>query len=245
MKRTRILVVFPLAILVLVAGIVAFLVFGKGASDPVVRTAHALYEATRPNPTLRSESSGLSFDSARHETGFVAQGHVMRENQQRPRTHSLTRDLRRHVENPSNIDATDGVPTANVSPQHTFADNNHVSSSSAHASDSTSKSVEMSVTVNPDAPGNSIIANAQRVTVEKTTLTDKNETALDLSITSESSLARNDAGTANSATGVDSYSHAMKVRGFTYEEELFRTKWGWAAFDQAGRAAQAAAGGSL
>ena len=27
-------------------------------------------------------------------------------------------------------------------------------------------------------------------------------------------------------------SHAIAYRGFTHEEELFRTKWGWAAFDQ-------------
>jgi hypothetical protein len=93
------------------------------------------------------------------------------------------------------------------------------------------------VTVKGDAPGNSMVVSGQRVAVERTSLTEENETAMELTISSATS-PQNQAtsSTHPPSTFTGAAPGKFKVRGFTYEEELFRTKWGWTAFDQAQRA---------
>jgi hypothetical protein len=78
----------------------------------------------------------------------------------------------------------------------------------------------LSTEVNPNAPGNSISSSGQTVAVEGAELLEDGSTALDLAVTPSASP---------SGTRVR--------RGFTYEEELFRTKWGWAAYAEAQKVA--------
>ncbi|MCK9588463.1 MAG: hypothetical protein WC076_04945 [Terrimicrobiaceae bacterium] len=75
--------------------------------------------------------------------------------------------------------------------------------------------------VNPDAPGNAISSEGQTVAVEGTELLDDGSTALDLAVSPADT------------TMLDAKAEGKWPRGFTHEEQLFRAKWGWSAFDQA------------
>ena len=78
------------------------------------------------------------------------------------------------------------------------------------------------ITVNPDAPGNRLTTDEQTITVEAyQPVPAGNE--LTIHITPSSQGARSDFRS-----------------GFTHEEEQFRAKWGWAAFDQTQRIAKSA-----
>lgn len=69
------------------------------------------------------------------------------------------------------------------------------------------------------APGDSFAQNGQRITVEETETLPDGEEVLNVSVTDDE----------GPRTAFSSKT------GFTREQELFRTKWGWEAFDQAGR----------
>jgi hypothetical protein len=72
----------------------------------------------------------------------------------------------------------------------------------------------------PGAPGNHLTIDGKRAGIERLTVA-SGTPALDLVISQ-----------AGTAPAVDQESPS----GFTYDEELFRTKWGWAAFEQVRRA---------
>ena len=74
--------------------------------------------------------------------------------------------------------------------------------------------------IDPDAPGNSLTIDGRRAGVERLSVS-SGTTALELVIASS--------GEALSRKQAD-------APGFSYEEELFRTKWGWTAFEKTGRA---------
>ncbi len=74
--------------------------------------------------------------------------------------------------------------------------------------------------VNPDAPGNFMTSNGQKVAVEAAEPLPDGSTAMDIVVTPGDFLTKE--------TDL-----SIGQRGFTPEEERFRTKWGWAAFDKA------------
>lgn len=78
--------------------------------------------------------------------------------------------------------------------------------------------------IDPSDPGNSFAANGQRVSVENAETLPNGDQAMDFSVApDEASLSKDSSGEWST--------------GFTYEQELFRAKWGWAAFSEAQRAA--------
>lgn len=97
------------------------------------------------------------------------------------------------------------------------------------------------VAVAVSAPGNSLQVNDQRVEVSGyQTARNSPGVGLALSISSvepphEGELVSSLQSSTSSATPTtsDSPEPSALRRGFTYEEELFRSKWGWAAFGQA------------
>lgn len=92
-----------------------------------------------------------------------------------------------------------------------------------------SEVLEQVTAVDPALAGNFLVVNGQRVAIQQSlTSVGAGGTALDVVITPEAeAVVQNESDAVQSPTG----------RGFTYEEELFRSKWGWAAYDAASRAA--------
>ena len=92
--------------------------------------------------------------------------------------------------------------------------------------------------VNPGALGNSFTHNGQRVSVADVSHSASGEVAgIDFQSAPESSAAaRNQQQAPAGKTSVNRQKKSSKSpykTGLTYEEELFRTKWGWDAFAQA------------
>lgn len=82
--------------------------------------------------------------------------------------------------------------------------------------------------LDPNAPGNSVALGNVRVSVEAYTVAE-DEVALDMVIEKAAGGAP--------ATFNRSTDPRQLLEGFSYEEELFRMKWGWAAFDTTRRIA--------
>jgi len=97
--------------------------------------------------------------------------------------------------------------------------------------------VDQVTTVNPVSPGNALVSNGQRVSIQQVlTGVGGRGTALDVIITPAGDTPHYSASAQSGADVVQN--HASRSRaGLTYEQELFRTKWGWAAYNAANRAA--------
>lgn len=91
--------------------------------------------------------------------------------------------------------------------------------------------------VSPSALGNSFTHNGQRVSVADVSHSPSGEVAgIDLQSAPESAAAKNQQQAPAEKTSVNRQkksSNSPYKWGLTYEEELFRTKWGWDAFAQA------------
>ena len=91
--------------------------------------------------------------------------------------------------------------------------------------------------VNPAALGNSFVHNGERISVADVSHSPSGEVAgIDLQSASESAAtAKNQRRASNKKPGANRQKSSSSPYkwGLTYEEELFRTKWGWDAFAQA------------
>lgn len=94
--------------------------------------------------------------------------------------------------------------------------------------------------VDAAAPGNAFSTSGQRVAVDGVDRA-TGFRALDVAISEigegESVASPARGGTGSDPSGGSSRSRGEFGTGFTYEEELFRSKWGWEAFNEARRAA--------
>ena len=97
--------------------------------------------------------------------------------------------------------------------------------------------------VDSTAPGNSFWVGSQRVSVESVQ-TSPGTTALDVGISETESAATTDtvpdqfaSSTTSGSSGLPRYRRSQLQNGFTYEEQLFRSKWGWNAFNEAQKTA--------
>ncbi|MDB6007305.1 MAG: hypothetical protein JWR15_4292 [Prosthecobacter sp.] len=101
-----------------------------------------------------------------------------------------------------------------------------------------SRDVEQVMVVDPDLPGNFLVANGLRVAIQqKVTGSNGSGVALDVVITPVVDTV----GTSPSAQDGSDVAQNQTGRGrtgFTYEQELFRSKWGWAAYNAANRGAR-------
>jgi hypothetical protein len=98
------------------------------------------------------------------------------------------------------------------------------------------------VVLDPSIPGNSFTFRGNQVALESMQpSSDGNATDLSLAVTplnSSQNAARNSAAADPLKNGAKNPSGSRsRGRGFTLEEERFRTKWGWAAFSEAQSAA--------
>lgn len=74
--------------------------------------------------------------------------------------------------------------------------------------------------IDPDGEGNNFVSNGQRVALESIEYLPDDQVALDISVTPAAGAA-------------ESKSSGTFKTGFSQEQELFRTRWGWQSFDQA------------
>ncbi len=87
--------------------------------------------------------------------------------------------------------------------------------------------------VDPSLPGNFLVANGQQVSIQQMiTGGPVKGMALDVVVTS---VAEEDASAQSKPHAVPDQTSLPRA-GFTYEQQLFRSKWGWAAYDAANRA---------
>lgn len=96
----------------------------------------------------------------------------------------------------------------------------------------------------PSSPGTSLTVEEQAVTVEATLeVAGSPDPSLSVLIGQPADLANQpeppDAPVSQAAEPLTSLTGGPAAPGMTYEEQIFRTKWGWAAYDQARRAALA------
>ncbi len=87
--------------------------------------------------------------------------------------------------------------------------------------------------VDPSLPGNFLVANGQQVSIQQmVTGGPVKGMALDVVVTS---VAEEDASAQSKPDAVPDQTSLPRA-GFTYEQQLFRSKWGWAAYAAANRA---------
>jgi hypothetical protein len=92
--------------------------------------------------------------------------------------------------------------------------------------------------LDPYLPGHSLAAAGQRVYVEGMQyLQPTNQTALDVAVVPETQVASS-SPLPSARAEVGSPFPERFGRGFTYEEELFRSKWGWERYNATMDAAQ-------
>lgn len=156
-------------------------------------------------------------------------------------TSPVSRNVR-PMEQPRSVSGA-GVPATN-SPSSAQACSND-QSASAFQTEGPRSPAPILQQIDPNAPGNSFSVGSQLVSVEGVQ-TSPGTTALDVgisgSVNGTSSLsATRDSKTAPpspaSYSGLPSYRRSQLTGGFTYEEELFRSKWGWNAFNEAQKTA--------
>jgi hypothetical protein len=101
---------------------------------------------------------------------------------------------------------------------------------------------EVIVAVHPSGPGNQLVVQGQRVTVDGI-VKGADGRPVNLEVSVDPVAASPVSVAADPRRSASHSSRMVRSGGLTYEEELFRTKWGWAAFDAARRAAMEAAEG--
>lgn len=146
----------------------------------------------------------------------------------------------RPVEQPRSVSGA-GVPATDApSSAHTYSTDQSASAFQAGVTRSPGPIVQQ---IDPNAQGNSFLVGDQRVSVEGVQ-TFPGTTALDVGISgsgngTSSPPATRDSKAASSAnsSGLPGYRRNQLTGGFTYEEELFRSKWGWNAFNEAQKTA--------
>ena len=97
------------------------------------------------------------------------------------------------------------------------------------------------IPVDPAQPANWMPAGAQHVSVQGfVPATGGRGAALDVIITPAASgnYATAQSGSQTTTAGTTNATQPRATTGLTYEEQLFRTRWGWAAYGAAQRAAQ-------
>lgn len=100
------------------------------------------------------------------------------------------------------------------------------------------------VDVDPTLPSNYLFAGDQFVAVQGYVPPEKGQgMALDMLVLPANAVTRIGDSPADSASpsgepAPDAVANPPTLRGFSYEEQLFRSKWGWAAFGAAQRMAQ-------
>lgn len=97
--------------------------------------------------------------------------------------------------------------------------------------------VEQVTVVDSNLPGNFLVANGQQVSIQQVvTGGTTGGRALDVAITPVADAAKTTASGQSEADMAPNQTGGTRA-GFTYEQQLFRSKWGWAAYDAANRAA--------
>jgi biotin carboxyl carrier protein len=97
--------------------------------------------------------------------------------------------------------------------------------------------VEQLTAVDSALPGNFLVANGQRVSIQQVvTGGTTGGRALDVAITPVADAAKTSASGQGESDMAPNQTGGTRA-GFTYEQQLFRSKWGWAAYDAANRAA--------
>jgi len=95
------------------------------------------------------------------------------------------------------------------------------------------------VKVDPSAPGNSLTSNGQRLMVDAYASTaEGSELELDVVIEPDASSTVLEHSEGEVPNEREARRGMVATGGLTYEEELFRTKWGWAAFNKIQQAAR-------